>query len=108
MSHPFTPNTPLTRPRVTHFVGFALTAESQGAPTRYAAAGVARCLLEQIRDPLRGLSPVSHPVVDAAEIDAQSLFAAGCDRVEEPDALDVTPAAWHGDDPPPRRDRKDA
>ena len=37
LSHPFTPNTPLTRPRVTHFVGFALTAESQGAPHRYAA-----------------------------------------------------------------------
>ncbi len=51
-------------------------------------------LFEQIRDPLRGLSPASHPVVDTAEIDAQSLLAAGCNRVEEPDALDVTTAAW--------------
>ncbi len=48
LSHPFTPNTPLTRPRVTHFVGFALTAESQGAPNRYAAlAAVARCCLSR-------------------------------------------------------------
>ncbi len=34
-----------------------------------------------------------HPMVDAAEIDAQPLLAARCDRIEEPDALDVLPAA---------------
>jgi hypothetical protein len=32
-------------------------------------------------------------MVDAAEIDAQALFSARRDRIEEPDALDVLPAA---------------
>jgi hypothetical protein len=60
------------------------------ALSRYGSGPV---LFEQIRDALRRLRSASHPVLDATEIDAQALFAACCDRVEKPDALDVTPAA---------------
>jgi hypothetical protein len=40
-----------------------------------------------------GWSALSDPVVDAAEVDAQPFLTARCDRIEEPDAFDVAPAA---------------
>lgn len=51
-------------------------------------------LLEQVLDSLRWLSAVRQPVLDATEIDAEPLFAAFGDRVEEPYALDITPTTW--------------
>src|SRR5262249_6868499 len=50
-------------------------------------------LLEQVRHALGGLCALSDPVIDAAEVDAQPLFATLCDGIEEADAFDVLTAA---------------
>src|SRR6185503_1945840 len=64
-----------------------------GRPKPLRRFGTGAVLLEQVRDPLRWLSTLADPVVDAVEIDAQPLLTACRDRIEEPDTLDVAPAA---------------
>src|SRR5688500_1459975 len=71
----------------------ALTARSQRARRPLRRRGARPILLEQISDALGGLCALCQPVLDAREVDAEPGLAAGRDRVEETDALDVASVA---------------
>src|SRR5690606_17576952 len=51
--------------------------------------GAAAIFLQQARHALRDLSALRHPIARAVEVDAQPLLAAGGDRIEETETLDV-------------------
>src|SRR5262249_5530631 len=50
-------------------------------------------LLQEIGHAPGLLGALAHPILDAARVDAEALLAAGRDRVEETDPLDVAPVA---------------